>query len=230
MKKFAAFAVVFATFISLCGRASAEPIIIGRPSETSNCFPFGCGGQFGPSTRYQQIYSSTAFAGPLLIREIQFYAHNPSDSLLNIGRFEFYLSTTGKSVDGLNTANFDENVGADAAFFTVVPFSGGPPPSVLRIAGASFFYDPTAGNLLLDIKIPDGARHAPGSSAFFDSRTPESTPHVFSRAHNFGQGTSGFGLVTGFFDSAAAVPEPSSLLLIATGFFALRRWKESTSR
>jgi hypothetical protein len=57
MKKSAAFAVVVAAFVPFCGRATAEPIIIGRPSETANCFPFGCAGQFGPSTRYQQIYS-----------------------------------------------------------------------------------------------------------------------------------------------------------------------------
>ena len=151
-------------------------------------------------------------------QEIQFYQTISGD--LNIGSFEFYLSTTSLPVNGLDIVDFDSNLGADNSAFAVVFLIGAhsAAPNVLSIAGSPFLYSPALGNLLLDIIIPGGATHlGPSASppalhdnAFFEARTSG----VFSRAHNFGTGFENIGLVTGF---NTTIPEPASLSLLGAG-------------
>lgn len=208
--------VAIVSSLALCGSVSADPVLIGAPGGGDNCFPFGCGrGPTDAATRYQQVYSSRAFSGPMRIEEIQFF--RSLGSQFGTGSFSFYLSTTSRAVDDLDT-DFDRNLGPDHSLFSMMAI-GGEAPSVLSIVGSPFFYNPRSGNLLLDIVIPGGVVNAFRDTVFFAARNG-TADGLFSRVHNFGTGTSGYGLVTRFVDAsagAATVPEPATFLLFGVG-------------
>jgi hypothetical protein len=171
---------------------ASTTIIIGAPSEAPNIFPFG--GGFGLSTRYQQAYAANQFNGaaPLLIRSISFLG---GQGILGASTYTFSLSTITTGIDNLSTTNFNANRGADNALLASVNLSG-PAPATLTIEGATpFLYDPSSGNLLLDIVVSPGvAQFAQGAS--YQSRL--NAFGIMSRYHNFGGGFIGFGLITQF--------------------------------
>jgi hypothetical protein len=83
----------------------------------------------------------------------------------------------------------------------------------LTFTGTPFLYDPSLGNLLLDISVTGGSG---GSGAAFEDS--EGTGTSLARYQNFGSGNGlGYGLVTEF-DSTASMantPEPGTLPLMA---------------
>jgi hypothetical protein len=216
MTRIATIAFVLLTLAPFARPAHADPVLIGSPTDGHNCFPFGCPqNAIAPATRYQQVYSSAQFSAPMLIEQIQFFRSLGTET--NTGQYWFYLSTTSRPVDGLDTKNFDLNVGEDRTLFSIVDFTGRMAGSVLSIAGDPFTYNPRLGNLLLDIVIPGGAHNNSGEeNAYFAARNGDAGG-LFSRAHNFGEGTAGYGLVTRFVDSSAPVPEPATLTLLSLG-------------
>jgi hypothetical protein len=189
--------------------------VIGLPAKTEsgNCIPFGCALGI---TRYQEVYSRAEFSGPLEINEIDFFAFaNDVFPLGNLasGTFTLSLSTTSMPVGGLDN-NFLNNIGADNTVFDVAVLTGGAASSVLSFLGGAFFYDPAAGNLLLDIQI-SGASHA-GTNTYF--QTPLSTvaaSRLYTDPPFVSQDTGG-PLVTGFV-SLATVPEPPTFALFVLG-------------
>jgi len=136
------------------------------------------------------------------------------------------LSTTSRSPDGLS-ATFADNVGVDES----VVFSGdltltsanSPGPGgtrtfdILISLSTPFPYDPGLGNLLLDFQ-----RDASPLSAQFDGHdlAGDSLSRVFGdRASATAFGVDTAGLVARF--TVAAVPEPSSLVMLSTGVLVL---------
>jgi hypothetical protein len=197
------------------GDTSASPLDMGIP------------------TRFQQVYDASAFSafpqglsvGQLAFRGDAFNGHGFGTVISNI---EIHLSTTSRSVNSLSPV-FDQNVGPDdkmvigrAAFRlqgdggtsgTTWPFS-----TVLDFVENQFLYYPTAGNLLLDIKVFSGVR-----TARFDAfdRPGGTVSSVFGFGTSFpssGQATS-LGLATKFF--VLAVPEPSVAAMLVFGLAGL---------
>jgi hypothetical protein len=194
--------------------------------------------------RLQQVYDATTFGvSSISIQEIKFYQFDPDNAgindTLNLGTYTITLSTTSRAVTELFCpdcpgglmGSFDSNVGGDAAVFQVVPdlsaiFSNG----VLSFGNLAnpFVYDPTQGNLLIDIEVSDFdpddiSTLVQGTDLFFESTDmtfegpEEEDLYFFSTVDNFdGNDNTGRGLVTGFF-----VPEPSPFLLVAGGFLWL---------
>ena len=199
-------------------------VIIGTPADfPGNCAPFGC--VLGDSTRYQQVYNSSSFAVPINITGITFFHTVSNDTgVLNGGTYTVRLSTTSKAVNGLDLVTYDNNLGAD----NTQVFSGSLPGTVafggsFTLPSSGFLYDPSMGNLLMDILITGASRTAP--NVFMDARNGTAGT-LFSRATNVvGFGFDSFGLVTQF-ETEAAVPEPSTAGLLLSGLaaaWALRR-------
>ena len=203
----------------------------------ANAFPFNIGGScMGcplPSQRYQQVYAASEFAslsGPQLITQILF---RPDASLgqafsSTLSDIQINLSTTSAAPTGLSTT-FEDNVGSDDTVVFSGPLSlssaftgpvGGPKDFDIVINLLTpFLYNPSAGNLLLDIR-----NFAGGVTTFFDAQlqTEDSTSRGYTlgaRDVNASIGdTDSLGLVTKFtiISPPQAVPEPASVLGLFT--------------
>ncbi len=197
---------------------AAFALTIGDPADpaTGNCFPFGCSG-----TRYQQVYNSSLFPNPFSFNTVTFFntKFGPGAGIIDTANYEIRFSETPKAVNGLDTSVFDNNIGVnDQPFFNGV--LGGPigPSMEFLILGSTYNYDPSQGNLLMDIHKID----LPGSgSVFLDARNGTFGIDS-SRAHNFGIAFESWGLVTKFGETngpgpGPVVPEPSTLLLTTLG-------------
>ena len=200
----------------------------------NNGFPFNIGNS---SMRYQQVYGATDFvlggvATPQNITQIAFRPDASaggafSSTLLSI---QIDLSTTSKAPDGLSTT-FADNVGAnDTVVFPRGPLAlsssnSGPAagPKAFDIVvnlSTPFLYDPTKGNLLLDVRNFSG-----GTATFLDAQITQgdSISRVLSgwpgSTVSSSTGTADtIGLVTQFtFGAASVVPEPPTGTLIGVG-------------
>lgn len=209
--------IIKALLVTVClgglGLLQAGVIVIGVPGAATNCIPFGC--NFIAGTVYQQVYASSSFSEPITISDIVFY--NRSGASFRSGDYTLSLSTTSKLVDGLDTVNFDSNLGPDNQLFWSGPLSGPAPAPEVVFLGAPFGYDPALGNLLLDLRVSNGG---PDSGLYLDAYSGDAAG-LFSRAHNFGGGFEGYGLVTGFSYGEAGIPEPATLSLLGLGLAAL---------
>jgi hypothetical protein len=212
---------------------------------SNNGFPFNIGLFAESSMRYQQVYSSSEFSslgGPLLITAIAFRPDGGSGdpfstTLLDI---QINLSTTSGVPDSLSST-FANNVGADD---TIVYARGslalssadtgvGPRDFDIVITFTTpFLYDPTQGNLLLDVRNFGG-----GTTTQFDAHLAfDSTSRAYFGNVNGTTGTAdNSGLVTQFLTSSSEpVPEPTTLSIFGLGMGLMvaswsRRWRPAKS-
>jgi hypothetical protein len=170
--------ILIAVAVTMTARPSAFVVV---PNELANVEgnrsmggPFtgpdapGPGGEFWDSVRYQQVYDASQFAAVRpegeFITAIYFRADSPAGYPFGVVLRDVVmsLSTTSKGPDNLST-NFDENVGPDAVvifprgqFESGSGYTPGYSPQTFQmdiIPTPWFFYRPSAGNLLLDVKV-----------------------------------------------------------------------------
>jgi hypothetical protein len=198
----------------------ADEIIIGGPPNQGNSFPFG----FSYNAEYQQIYDSSNFKGPILINDLEFFNtnFNSGSTSLPTGNWKIQLSTTSVGVndvtgdfpanEGLNvTSVYDGNITQAWKFGNTLHLT----------LEKSFLYDPSKGNLLMDV-VTSGVTN-PGGTTFFDANSlllgkvsRVYCPNGIS-CDDKGTVDKGYGLVTGF----SYVPEPGTLLMMGTGMIGV---------
>jgi len=185
------------------------------PGVSGNSFPF-TGTQGGIGTIYQQVYAASNFVGAGFLNSVSFF--EVGEVTLRSGTYDLFASTTSTAVNGLSTSNFDGNRGANNVLFASMALSGAS-PAILTFLGGPFFYDPTAGNLLLDFRISNIG--VSGNGVFkADNGTAGG---VYSRAHNFGLAFENYGLQTqfNFTPAVAVVPEPATFALVGVGLLVV---------
>ncbi len=185
------------------------------------CFPFGGCADDG-YTRFQQVYSGSIFGAPAWISGIAFSStvnrFPVADDVLGAATYTVRLSHTASAPNGLS-ANPDENPGAGTReIFS--GFIGGTLDSSRTLSfhiDVPFYYDPAAGNLLLDV-LAESAEEVESFLSF----DMDNSGAVMSRGIQLPDGTfyrdSG-ALVTDFTlaDPNSVVPEPVSMFLLGTG-------------
>jgi hypothetical protein len=230
--------------IVLCGSVALADVIVAPNTQAA---AEGNDNNFGPffdtSVRYQQVYSASQFpsTGPLSITQIAF---RPDASVTNPSLFIRFdsvridLSTTSRTPGTLSTV-FANNVGAnnttvfDSFLFINTPVTGpaaGPKNFIVTFTLSPFTYDPSLGNLLLDVRAFESGG---GISAPFDAQSSSPfTAHVDASGVGSTSGSIiATGLVTQFQFTpvqATATPEPSAMLLTSAGVLllaSLARWR-----
>jgi len=194
----------------------AGSVTVGTENQ-NNCIPFSCSNDYGV-TEDQQVYSSAAFSGPIAITSFDLYAI-PDPGPVNGGTYNVYFSTTAAPVNGLSS-NLAANVGADNQFFGQYIFTPNQNLSgTVVFSGATFNYNPSAGNLLMTVLISNVSGGF--SIAAFESDYGDDMSRATNTAGPFYEG-----LVTTFNSSVSSAPEPATTVLLGGSllvFAAVRR-------
>lgn len=209
---------------SLSTASHAAPWVVVSPIEEPNLeasTPFFWDTSWSPSLRYQQVYNASDFmsiGSPMLITEMVFYPTGEGVHEADIPNIQISFSTTSAGADSLSPM-FANNVGGD----DTMVWSGRlylrpqqPGDFYLHISLPNpFRYEPTAGNLLLDVRtiMPAAPIFSPrgyiqGVNILGDTVSSMIAVDVNSPIADYRTTT---GLATTFF--VTPIPEPSFSLL-----------------
>ena len=237
--------LLFGMIAALLGSGPLQAdILVGAPGDplVGDCIPFGC----SDASVYQQIFDSSLFSGPTTIAGLRFFLGNFENvnpifgtpivpNTIFPANYTILFSTVAIPVDGLDTT-LENNVNpatAQTFFFGPVSDPVGLQFTITTTPANDFFYDPAAGNLLmqilsdgdpldlsitmyLDINTVSGGLFSSG----FDSAThPPGCPDG-SAGLTTGCTNANSGLVVDFLTAADVnpVPEPAAIWLLATAF------------
>lgn len=199
---------------------SAAGIIIGGPAQNVSGFPFGYAASGFAGTDFKEIYAASAFPNtPITITGIGLFAQGGE---YRFGTYTFYFSTTPSPAAWFSESPFSIITGADNQVFGAYALSGAAPTGEVIFDGGPFFYDPTEGNLLLDIQYSGPGGGDLSTGAKFDDSGSFNFPYAGETvgvSWDYGGSFFNHGLVTEF--QTAAVPEPSSFLLLCGGLLVL---------
>lgn len=240
MKKIIQILLVFGSAYAAFGQGTtriAVPNTLANVEGNSSVNDFLSSSSF----RMQIVFDASQFAIPAgasgRINSLSFRLNGASSDAVQyvFGGGSVTASTTTRTPDGLSPV-FADNVGLDAVtiFNGAVAYGAAyqpgqsPQPFAQNIgATTAFWYMPSQGNLLLDIRGRSGQTlFAGGLDA--QSTVGDSISRVFATSELFASGTAdSLGLVTRF--DFTVVPEPSTWALLIVGItvfgFSQRKWR-----
>lgn len=229
--------------LPVCGRAAESAVVnapedlVGVWGDTSSDAPFAISSP--ESSRYQQVYNAELFAslpkgggqiGAIVFRGDLHDQHYWGGTIANL---QINMSVTGKAADSLspifseNTGKSDTIVFAPGSLFNEVSANQGPFGATTFIVRLSqpFLYDPSKGNLLLDVRNYSGGQfqHDQFEKPLLNasSSLSDGISRAFANDVNATAATTldTIGLFTSF--DFTLVPEPSTVGLVVLGGAAL---------
>jgi hypothetical protein len=152
------FTIVCVIVFSVCvfsEFAAAGTVMIGT-FNSGACLPSHCndsGTSSGQTIDYQQVASCSLFSGPVTITSYTTYFDQQlrGSSRELSGEYDVYIGYSARPVGGLSTRLAD-NVEGTLTPFTVVRFGGFVDNPRLTTIGIPFHYDPSLGNLLIEVR------------------------------------------------------------------------------
>lgn len=213
-------ALAFAVAASAAAPASAS-VIVGS-NNSGNCYPLLCndsGTDTGVTMDYQQVYSASAFSGPITINSVTFFfapGYGGTSTILS-GDYELYLSYAANPVGSLSATLADNISGAQTLFASGHSDGTEDTNPSFTVFGGPFDYDPANGDLLMEI-IASNQAIVPNGSGNGYLQADDSTA-VTSRVYCVAGSDctpDTAGLVTEF-NADGTVPEPLTLSLVGAG-------------
>jgi len=201
----------WADFVGLITTFNGSLTVGNVDLTAGNCIPFLCNTTNFylnvpvSNVDYQQVYGAGAFAGPTSISSLTLYyaPWRGGPSLVISGTYSVYLSTTSAAVNALDGNNLANNRGGDWTFFGTFATGTDTNPQI-TISGAPFSYDPSQGNLLVEIfglgQVVTG--NVQGQNGYMQVDTDGT---IMSRAVEY----------------STVVPEPGMLVMFGSGVLGL---------
>ena len=229
MKMFKHAAVLVAASAIAVGSASAQ-YTVGTPgSGQGTTYPFGQGAGY---TKFQQFLDASYFTGPLNINAVTFYRTANTTGTFQQGTFSLFLNTTTTTLANysFNNPPANETIANRMLIGTVtIPNATTTAPTLTFTGLGMYNYNPTAGNLLIDVDFtPIGGFFAFGRATFDTFTDPVGNQSNLVATSSdpqalFGGTASsrGNGLVATFGVTTTVTPEPSSVVLMAAGLAGL---------
>jgi hypothetical protein len=175
--------LILASAVWAASTVTSPGIVASAEGNFDNLYPFN-----GAPMRYQQVISASEFnTGAGWINQIRLRPDGINGSAFSetLASIQINLSTTNKSPNNLNKT-FSKNTGNDetVVYSGSLPLSsafigptGGPMNfDVVIPLQTPFYYDPAAGNLLLDVRNYSGGR----TTQFDAQDAPDTTARVWS--------------------------------------------------
>ncbi|MDE2184596.1 MAG: PEP-CTERM sorting domain-containing protein [Alphaproteobacteria bacterium] len=189
--------------------SQAFALTIGN-NDGGNCYPFSCGPSDG-LTQYQEAYNSSAFSGPLSFDQVSFGLESPGPMDSGTYTVSFYLSTGPFNSLSSNMASNEGTFLGTLGTFNI----GGTMPTTLALTGSTINYDPSMGDLLMNVDISNGSALGGYNSFFAADYTGADVSRAWNSSTNGPSGSDTGALQTTFSD--VAVPEPSTWAMLAFG-------------
>jgi hypothetical protein len=209
---------VFAVALFSAVPAGAQVLVGSASPNTGNCYPIGC---YTGYNRYQNAYNANAFSGIIDIGAFDLFhtVYQPGQGTYADGTYIFSFGITSNSPNGLNAnQDLNANVSPLQYFATLVLSGTSAVPSMITVTGGPYLYDPSLGNLLLDVQMSQT-----GTGGGVYNNTDQSCSGQTGRVYgSTGSGAPACdGLVTQFDVATTSAPEPASIALVATGLLGV---------
>ena len=203
--------------ISSISALAGATVTVGN-NDGGNCYPFSCLASDigGTGSRYQEIYSASAFSGVTSVGSITFF--QSIAGLMDSASYSISFYKTSVGIGGMS-ADADSNLGALLSTFGTFSVSGSMPVE-LTFDGADFSYNPAEGNLLMDVKVLS-LTESHGYESYFQA---DYTGVDVVRGFAYGGDLTGFnnvGALRTRFNDATAVPEPGTVTLAGLALLAM---------